>query len=201
MGPMLAICSPVPAVAIVRRAIWNKHLPGASADAGETAVNWSVRPAAAPPVEAYSDRNEDLLGRLLCVTAHDDAFAPAGILGAARDLRPNRSVGGAMSIYSQNSHAERSAWLYDPSVSHGQHESWQLKVFVSDASLIVPKLALRNRTIVVTCKVTTLAELPKYKLPPRDNRSAEQALPLRQMPIKSVIPVWTFLSFTEVIPQ
>ena len=34
-------------VAIMRRAIWNKHLPGASAEAGGTAVNWSVHPAAA----------------------------------------------------------------------------------------------------------------------------------------------------------
>jgi hypothetical protein len=37
---------------------------------------------AAPPVEAYGDRNEELLGRLLCVTARDDAFSerPSGTL-------------------------------------------------------------------------------------------------------------------------
>jgi hypothetical protein len=113
------------------------------------------------------------LGRLLCVTARDDAFAPVGILGTARNPRPNRPVGGALRMYSRSSNAERGGSLYDPSVSHGQHESGQLKVFVSDASLTVPKPALGNRTIAVTYKITTLAELLKCKSSPQDNQSIE----------------------------
>ena len=89
---------------------------------------------------------------------------------------------------------------YDPSVSHRQHESWQLKVFVSDAFLILPKPALGNRTIAVTCKVTTSAELLNCKLSPKGSQSAGHALPLRQMAIKSAIPRETFLTFTEFIP-
>ena len=104
-------------------------------------------------------------------------------------------------MYSRSSNAQRGTSLHDPSVSHGQHQSWSGKFLVVISSRTVPKSALGNRTIVVTCKVTTPAELPEYKLSPRDNRSTEQALPLRQMLVKSVIPVWTFLSFTEVIPQ
>ena len=47
MGQTLATCSPLPAVAIVRRAIRNKHLSSTSADVGETVINWSVHAAAA----------------------------------------------------------------------------------------------------------------------------------------------------------
>ena len=157
------------------------------------------RAKAAPPLEAYSDRNEESC--LLCATARDDAFAPTGILCAARDLRANRSVGGAMPMYSRSSNAERGASLYNPGVSHGQHPSWSRKFLVVISLLTAPKSALGNQTIIVTCKVTTPAELPKYKLSPGDNQPAEQALLLRQMLVKSVIPVWTFLIFTEVIPQ
>ena len=114
---------------------------------------------AAPPVEAYNDRNEELLGRLLCVTARDDAFAPTGILGGARDIRPDRSVGGVMPMYSRSSSAERGASLYGPSVSHGQHQKRSRKFLVVIFSLTVPESALGNRTIVVTRKVTTLTEL------------------------------------------
>jgi hypothetical protein len=48
---------------------------------------------AVPSGESDSGRDEELLGCLLCVTARGDAFAPTGIVGAARDPRPNRSVG------------------------------------------------------------------------------------------------------------
>ena len=150
--------------------------------------------------EPHSDGNEELLGRLFCVTARDDALAPTGILGAARDLRSNRSVDGTLPMYSRSSNAGRGASLYDPSVSHRQHESWQLKVFVSDGFPTVPKPALGSWTIDVTCKVTTSAELLKCKLSPRGSQSAEQALPLRQTPIKSAISAETFLTFTESIP-
>src|SRR5580693_3217737 len=60
---------------------------------------------AVPSGESRNNRNEELLDRLLCVTARDDALAPADILRAARDLRP--SVGGAMPMYSRISNAER----------------------------------------------------------------------------------------------
>jgi hypothetical protein len=119
---------------------------------------------AAPPVEAHSDRNEELLGRLLCVTTRDDAFAPAGTLGAAHNLRANRSAGGAIPLYSRSSNAERAASLCGPRVSHGEDQSWPRQVLVVISSRTVPKSAIGKQTIVVTCRVATLAELPKYKL-------------------------------------
>jgi hypothetical protein len=151
----------------------------------------------APAVETYSDRKEESCP--LCVTARGDAFAPTGILRAARDLRANRSVSGAIPMYSRSSNADRRASQDDPSVSHGQHPSWSRKFLVVISLLTAPKPALGNRTIIVIRKVTTPAELPKYKLSPGDNQPAEQALPLRQMIIKSAIPARTFQIFTEYI--
>jgi hypothetical protein len=155
------------------------------------------RAKAAPPLEAYSDRNEESC--LLCVTARDDAFAPTGILRAARDLRANRSVGGAIPMYSRSSNADRRTSLYKPGVSHGQHPSWSRKFLVVISLLTAPKSALGNRTIVVTCRVKTLTELPNCKLSPRGNKPAGQALSLRQMIIKSAIPARTFQIYTEYI--
>jgi hypothetical protein len=53
--------------------------------------------------------------------------------------------------------------------------------------------------MAATCRVTTQPELPKCKLSPQANQSTEQALPLRQMLIKSVVPVWIFRVSTESI--
>jgi hypothetical protein len=155
---------------------------------------------AVPPAETHSDRKEERSSRLLGVTAGDDAFAPAGTLGAAHNLRANWSAGGAIPLYSRSSNAERSASLYGPGVSHGEDQRWPRKFLVVISSRTVPKSAVGKQTIAVTCKVATLVELPEYKLSPRDNQSTEQALPLRQMFIKSAIPAWTFLLFTELIP-
>ncbi len=167
------------------------HAAAASAD--------SPRHRPRRPLRAYSDRNEDLLSRLFCATARDDALAPAGILGAARNLRPSRSVGGTMPMHYRSSNAERRASRYHPSKSHGKNQSWRPHICARSDSLTVPKAALGTRLTVATCRVTTLAELPNCKLSPRANRSTEQALPYRQMHIKSVIPVRTFRIYTEQI--
>ena len=83
----------------------------------------------------------------------------------------------------------RCAFRYDPSVSHGQHQSWGPHICAKSDSRTVPKPALGNLPMAATCRVTTLAELPICKLSPWADQSTEQALLQRQMHIKPTILV------------
>ena len=103
---------------------------------------------------------------------------------------------------SRGSNAQRGTSLHDPSiVSHGQHQSWSGKFLVVISSRTGTRISARESDNRRHLQSADTGGITEYKLSPRDNRSTEQALPLRQMLVKSVIPVWTFLSFTEVIPQ
>jgi hypothetical protein len=155
---------------------------------------------AAPPVETYSDRKEELSSRLHCVTARDDAFAPAGTLGATHNLRANRSAGGAIPMYSRSSSAARGASPHALDLTPDQRQSWPPKLPAIPASLIASKSARGRGTSAVAGKIAIPAQLRTSKLSPGPYKSASQALALRQMRMKNPFAMWTFQIFTELIP-